>query len=75
MSDDETVNTIDALVEEEHRLRAHGSAITDEDRARLAEIERQLDAAWDRLRRRRAAHDYATDAGQATPQQVEDYLQ
>jgi predicted phage gp36 major capsid-like protein len=72
---DETLTTIHSLVDEEHRLRAHGEAINDEDRARLAQIEEQLDQCWDALRRRRAGTDYGGDPGQATAKQVHDYLQ
>ncbi|MDD7920783.1 DUF2630 family protein [Actinomycetospora callitridis] len=72
---DDTLDTIHALVDEEHRLRAHGAAITADDRARLAQIEEQLDQLWDALRRRRAGSQYGGDAGTATEKQVHDYLQ
>lgn len=75
MADDDTLGTIHALVDEEHRLRAHGEAITDDDRARLAQIEEQLDRCWDALRRRRAGRDFGGDPGEATAKQVHDYLQ
>ena len=75
MADDETLTRIHALVDEEHRLRAHGEAIDDDDRARLQTIEAQLDQLWDALRRRRAGDQYGGDAGQATGKQVHDYLQ
>jgi hypothetical protein len=72
---DGTLDTIHALVDEEHRLRARGEAINDDDRARLQQVEEQLDQAWDALRRRRAGRDYGGDPGEATPKQVHDYLQ
>lgn len=75
VADDDTLQTIHALVDEEHRLRAHGAAIDDEDRARLRRIEDQLDQCWDVLRRRRASRQYGGDAGEATEKQVHDYLQ
>jgi hypothetical protein len=75
MADDDTLTTIHTLVDEEHRLRAHGAAINDDDRARLQTIEAQLDQLWDTLRRRRAGSQYGGDAGQATEKQVHDYLQ
>jgi hypothetical protein len=55
--DDDAISRIDALVEEEHRLRSGVSAehpMTDAARHRLAELEVQLDQCWDLLRRRRA---------------------
>jgi Protein of unknown function (DUF2630) len=73
--DDDTLQTIHALVDEEHRLRSHGEAIDDEDRARLRAIEAQLDQCWDVLRRRRAAREYGGDPGEASERQVHDYLQ
>jgi hypothetical protein len=75
MADDDTLQTIHTLVDEEHRLRAHGEQITEDDRARLASIEEQLDQCWDVLRRRRAGRDFGGDPGQATEKQVHDYLQ
>ncbi|MEO6570589.1 MAG: DUF2630 family protein [Ilumatobacteraceae bacterium] len=57
MSDaDPTLATINQLADEEHALRhkeSEGTA-TDDDRARLAHIEVQLDQCWDLLRQRRA---------------------
>ncbi|WP_433787683.1 DUF2630 family protein [Actinomycetospora sp. CA-101289] len=75
MADDETLQTIHTLVEEEHRLRAHGEKIDEDDRARLRSIEERLDQCWDVLRRRRAGRDFGGDPGQATEKQVHDYLQ
>jgi len=47
---------IDELVAEEHRLeRAHvGSALSDEEQSRLADMGVQLDRLWDLLRQRDA---------------------
>jgi hypothetical protein len=72
---DETLATIHTLIDEEHRLRGHGEKITEDDRARLAQIEEQLDQCWDVLRRRRAGRDFGGDPGEATAKQVHDYLQ
>jgi hypothetical protein len=72
---DETLTTIHTLIDEEHRLRAHGEKITEDDRARLGQIEEQLDQCWDVLRRRRAGRDFGGDPGEATAKQVHDYLQ
>ena len=80
--DDKTVlSRIHTLVEEEHSLRAQVSAGTlssEEERARLAQVEEALDQCWDLLRRRRAARDQGNDpdAEQARDvQEVEGYLQ
>jgi len=75
MADEDTLQTIHALVDEEHRLRSHGSSINDDDRARLRSIEEHLDRCWDVLRRRRAGREYGGDAGEASERQVHDYLQ
>jgi hypothetical protein len=55
-SDSDIVGRIDALVAEEHALERGetGHPPTAADRARLAEIDVQLDQAWDLLRQRRA---------------------
>jgi hypothetical protein len=68
------------LAEEEHRLRqaVTGGAVTDEERARLADLETTLDQCWDLLRRRRAARDTGSDPDTVTPRpvaEVESYLQ
>jgi hypothetical protein len=56
MDDAELHHHIDELVEEEHRLeRAHiGQGLTASERARLQELEVQLDRYWDLLRQRDA---------------------
>ncbi|UDY36591.1 DUF2630 family protein [Dermatobacter hominis] len=69
MDDDAVLNRIGDLVDEEHRLRDHissGAELGDEDRARLDEIERQLDQCWDLLRQRRAREEYGADPDGAT---------
>ena len=77
MADDEDVHTrISDLVAEEHRLR-EGEA-SPERSERLAALERQLDQAWDLLRRRDAAREFGRDPGEAEEQpegRVEGYLQ
>jgi hypothetical protein len=77
MADDaELHEKINALVAEEHELRS-GDA-TSESRDRLTHLERQLDQAWDLLRRRQAAREFGTDPGGAREQPestVEGYLQ
>ncbi|HMC40577.1 MAG TPA: DUF2630 family protein [Acidimicrobiales bacterium] len=78
--DEALVRRIDALVEEEHRLeRDHaGEGLDDAGRARLRDLEGQLDQAWDLLRQRRARRHAGQDPGQAqprSPEVVEHYQQ
>lgn len=56
VDDAELVQRIDALVEEEHRLERDHAAegLNESGRARLQQLEVQLDQAWDLLRQRRA---------------------
>ena len=66
--DHDLVQRIDDLVEEEHRLRSHaggGRPLSDEDRARLDELEARLDQMWDLLRQRRARRAAGEDPGEA----------
>jgi hypothetical protein len=68
---------IHELVEEEHKLR-DSTEHTEEQRARMQELEAHLDQAWDLLRQRRARRQYGEDpdAAEARPEpQVESYLQ
>ncbi len=77
MDDSEIRGRIEALVEEEHRLRNSGEH-TDEQRARLRQIEEDRDQLWDLLRQRDAKRQYGEDPDEAQPrpeQQVEGYLQ
>jgi hypothetical protein len=82
MDDLELVERINALVEEEHRLReSHESgsgAITDDERVRLEALEVQLDQCWDLLRQRRARREFGEDPSGAAvrdPGTVEHYRQ
>lgn len=78
MDDGGMLTHISDLVREEHGLRGHGEAITDEDRERLQHLEEQLDQAWDLLRRRRAraAAGQDPDVEREHPvREVENYLQ
>jgi hypothetical protein len=58
MPDDaDIIKRIDELVDEEHALeRAHGDgkSLTKDEKARLRDLEVQLDQLWDLLRQRRA---------------------
>jgi predicted phage gp36 major capsid-like protein len=77
MDDSEIRSRIEALVEEERRLRESGEH-TDEQRARLRQIEEDRDQLWDLIRQRDAKRQYGEDPDEAQPrpeQQVEGYLQ
>jgi hypothetical protein len=81
MNDESVLSRISELVDEEHRLRRQlstGEISTDEEHARLRELEASLDQCWDLLRRRRAAKHEGQDpdAVEARPtHEVEGYLQ
>ena len=77
MDDGEIRSKIEALVEEERRLRDSGEH-TDDQRARLRQIEEDRDQLWDLLRQRDAKRQYGEDPDEAQPRpepQVENYLQ
>ena len=77
MDDSEIHSRIEALVEEEHRLRESGEH-GEQQRARLRQIEEDRDQLWDLLRQRDAKRQYGEDPDEAKPrpeQQVEGYLQ
>jgi hypothetical protein len=78
MDEQDILGRIHALVEEEHRLRDSAAEHGDDERARMAELERHLDQAWDLLRQRRAKRQYGEDPDSAHDRpesQVEGYLQ
>ena len=77
MDEQEILSRINALVDEEHKLR-EGTEHTEEQRARINALEAHLDQCWDLLRQRRAKRQYDEnpDEAQARPEpQVEGYLQ
>ena len=77
MDEKDLLGRIHALVNEEHQLRENGDH-TDEQRARLGDLETQLDQCWDLLRQRRAKRQYGEDPDDASARpesQVENYLQ
>jgi hypothetical protein len=81
MRDDEILTRISALVSEEHKLRdklTAGEVTTDEEHARMKELETALDQCWDLLRQRRArrnAGDDPDDAAARPAGEVENYRQ
>lgn len=81
MADDAAIHAhITSLVDEEHELRRRlkaGDITRDEEHARLAAVEVELDQAWDLLRQRDAKRQYADDpdtARERSPDTVENYL-
>ncbi|MDA0637552.1 DUF2630 family protein [Nonomuraea sp. MCN248] len=81
MRDDEILGRIKALVDEEHDLRDRlmaGELATDEENARVKELEAALDRCWDLLRQRRARRGAGEDPDGASARpasQVENYRQ
>ena len=77
MDEKDILSRISALVDEEHDLR-EGTEHTEEQRARMQQIEVQLDQCWDLLRQRRAKRQYGEDPEEAEARpasEVENYLQ
>jgi hypothetical protein len=77
MDEKDLIARIHALVDEEHALR-EGAEHTDEQRARMQQLEVQLDQCWDLLRRRRAKRQYGENPDEASARpasEVENYLQ
>jgi len=74
------LDRISQLVGEERTLRERhvGTALSEEERARLEHVEHELDRSWDLLRRRRAREERGQDPDveAVRPEsQVEGYLQ
>jgi Protein of unknown function (DUF2630) len=68
MSDESIFSRIDELVREERELRgrlAAGEISADEEHARLAQLETDLDQCWDLLRQRRAKREFGGDPDDA----------
>src|SRR5207237_9482170 len=80
MEDEDLLERINRLAAEEHRLHeAHvGGGLSDEERARLREVEVGLDLCWDLLRQRRALRNAGLDPSDAATRSegtVEGYQQ
>ncbi len=80
MNDQDVLSHIEALVAAEHTLldAAEASPLGPEDRAKLADINVQLDRYYDLLRQRRAREEFAQDPQSAhlrAGDTVEKYLQ
>ena len=77
MDEKDILSRINALVDEEHGLR-EGIDHTEDQRARMQQLEVQLDQCWDLLRQRRAKRQYGEDPEEAESRpasEVEGYLQ
>jgi hypothetical protein len=77
MDEKDILSRIHSLVEEEHGLR-EGTDHTEDQRARMRELEVQLDQCWDLLRQWRAKRQYGEDPQDAEARpasEVESYLQ
>ena len=77
MDEKDLISRIHALVDEEHSLR-EGTEHTADQRARMQQLEVQLDQCWDLLRQRRAKSQYGDDPDEAAARpasEVENYLQ
>ena len=78
MDDKDVLRDIDVLIAEEHALRARATnpGLSEDERARLRDVEVRLDQCWDLLRQRRARAEFGQDpdAAKARPaDQVEHY--
>lgn len=80
MKDSDILQHINQLVEEEHRLlsKAEEGPLTEEEKARVDQLQVSLDQFWDLLRQRRARREFGQNPDEAVerdPSTVEHYLQ
>ena len=84
MTDESVFSRIEALVDEEHKLRqreesdSQDTAALEEDKRRLDQVAVELDRCWDLLRQRRARRSAGLDPDEAharDEETVERYLQ
>ena len=80
MKDSDILQHINQLVKEEHELlgKAEEGGLTEEERARVQQLQVSLDQFWDLLRQRRAREEFNLNPNEATerdPSTVEHYLQ
>ncbi|WP_406865382.1 DUF2630 family protein [Streptomyces solicamelliae] len=61
MNNEQILENIGQLVDEERSLRQRTGGLLPEELSRLAEVEVQLDQAWDLLRQRRAKAEFGDD--------------
>lgn len=60
--DEPILSEIEALIDEEHQLRATGKPV---DQVRLEALEVRLDQCWDLLRQRRAKREFGDNEAEA----------
>ena len=80
MKDGEILSNIDVLVKEEHELmkRSEHGGLDDEERARLKQLQVNLDQCWDLLRQRRAHREFGQNPDESQVRDattVENYKQ
>ena len=81
MTDDDVLAGIQELAAEEHQLLERhqaGEPLSDEEHARMRDLEVRLDQCWDLLRQRRARREFGQDPDAAAvrdPSTVERYQQ
>ncbi|GAC1419529.1 MAG: DUF2630 family protein [Candidatus Velthaea sp.] len=78
MNDQQLHETIEKLVAEEHALFERDTQMTAADRARLNDVNVQLDRLWDLMRQRRARAEFGQDPASAHARPastVEKYMQ
>lgn len=80
MNDSDILQHINQLVKEEHDLmnKAEESELTEEQHARMQQLQISLDQCWDLLRQRRARREFGENPNEAVerdPSTVEHYLQ
>jgi hypothetical protein len=69
MDDKDILGNIDAVIAEEHELRAKAvgaPGLSEAEHARLRELEVRLDQCWDLLRQRRAKAEFGRDPNSAS---------
>ena len=73
MEDTTILHNIDGLVKEEHTLmtQAENGELTEEQHARLKEIEVSLDQCWDLLRQRRAKREFGMNPDEVKERPVD----
>jgi len=72
MADEDLIARINQLTAEEHRLEeGHvGESLSDEEHARLHQVEQTLDRLWDLMRQRRALRDAGGDPARAAERPI-----
>jgi len=78
VNDQQLHDTIEKLVAEEHSLFDKDGTMSPEDRARLGDVNVQLDRLWDLMRQRRAREEFDQNPNETKERSagvVEKYLQ